>query len=99
MLELDKDENHPMLQNIRKSLQKSNAYFAKKYAQREITKLWEKEMSSRALEMFQTGEGADCVIEVVHQHQQDGLANKQQEKKVFSFKFRLCNLHRNSLKI
>jgi hypothetical protein len=49
-------------------------------------------MSSRALEMLQTGEGADCVIEVVHQHQQDGQASKQQKKKVFLFAFLLCNL-------
>jgi hypothetical protein len=36
-------------------------------------------MKSRALEMFQTGEGADCVIEVVTQI--DGQPDP--EKKVF----------------
>jgi hypothetical protein len=93
LLGLDKDYDHPMVRKFCKNLQKSNALnakLAKEDAHRDITKFWKKNISSRALIMFQTGEGADCVIEVVHQ--QDGLASKQQEKKVFSFAFRLCNL-------
>jgi hypothetical protein len=89
VLELDKDDHQPMVRNIRKSIQKSNTFFAKKYTQRETTELWKKDMSSRALKMLQTGEGTDYVIEVV---QHDGLACKQQEKKVFSFAFRLSKL-------